>query len=150
MSIESEIRALQAQYEVLKVETIHEWAEEHTESAIHKSLEWDNDRAGYQYRLGQIRQLIAIHVRSPEGVRQIVSLTIDRVRPGGGFRDLDRVMSQPDLRSVLLRDALADLTRLQTKYAQLTELASVWEAVNEVRVNHSRSEADTGSAGAVA
>ena len=149
MSIESEIRALQAQYEILKVETIHEWAEANPKLALYRSLEWDDVKAGYQYRLGQIRQLIAIHVRSPEGVRQIVSLTIDRVKPGGGFRDLDRVLSQPSLRSVLLQDALADLTRLQNKYAQLTELASVWEAVNNVRTSQSQ-QADTESTGAVA
>jgi hypothetical protein len=72
---------------------------------LHAELEWDDTIAGHNWRLFQVRRLILIHVRTEEGVKQIVSRTIDRTK-GGGYRHLDAVMAAPDLRSVLLKDAL--------------------------------------------
>lgn len=132
MTIRQELIELQQQAGgLLQVETAVEWAAEHTGSALHKSLEWDNDKAGHEWRCHQIRRLIAIHVINDDGARQMVSLTIDR--GDGGYRNLDAVMAAPDLRSVLLNDALAELERVQRRYENITELSKVWEEADSVR-----------------
>ena len=71
-------------------------------------------------------------------MRQIVSLSIDRVNDGGGYRDLDTVMSSPPLREVLLSDALTELERARLKYEGLTELARVWSEVRRVKTKQAK------------
>jgi hypothetical protein len=135
MTIRSELIELQQQAGgLLQVEAAVEWASENKESALHKSLEWDDEAAGHEWRCHQIRRLIAIHVINDMGQRQLVSLTIDR--KDGGYRDLASVIAAPDLRSVLLGDVLAELERIQRKYEGITELAKVWEEKEAVREKH--------------
>lgn len=139
MSVQSELLALQASHPLLQVETVVGWAQAHPTSALHASFTWDNDVAGHQFRLWQARQLIAIHIINVEGVRQLVSLSIDRTnQQGGGYRDLNTVLAAPAMREMLLADALRELERVQMKYETLVELASVWVAVNNVKKKKSK------------
>jgi hypothetical protein len=133
MTIKSELLQLQKRDGVLKPERAVEWARSHPKSALHASLEWDDNAAANEYRLWQIRRLIAVHVVSDEGVRQLVSLTIDRTVDGGGYRNLQDVLKSPSMRDRLLEDALADLERIRLKYHGLVELARVWEEAHRVR-----------------
>ena len=41
-------------------------------------------------------------------------------------------MSRADTRAILLRNAIADLRAFKAKYAALTELAKVFEAIGEM------------------
>jgi hypothetical protein len=132
-TIRDELLGLQRGHTVLQVERVVDWAREHPESALHRSLEWNDRTAAHHYRCQQVRRLIAIHVVSDDGVRQLVSLKIDRVAPGGGYRDLSTVMRAPELRRMLLAEALEELDRLRLKYEGLRELAGVWEAADRVR-----------------
>src|SRR5678816_2885073 len=84
-----------------------EWARAHPSSALHAELEWDDAIAGEQYRIQQVRQLIQVFVEPVHHTRQYVSLSIDRVG-GGGYRHINSVMNTPDLRTVLLQDALRE------------------------------------------
>ena len=52
-------------------------------------------------------------------------LSIDR-KAGGGYRKMSDVLKAPDLREIMLADALAELERVQLKYARVEELARVW------------------------
>lgn len=108
------------------------WARGHPSSALYASLEWDDSVAGEQYRIQQVRQLIAVFIEPVHNVRQYVSLSVDRVE-GGGYRDINSVMNTPDLRTTLLQDALHELERARNKYAMLTELDRVWVAVEAVQ-----------------
>ena len=138
MTIRDELVTLQQRDGVLKPEVAVEWARSHPTSALHSALDWNDTTAAQQYRIWQIRQLIAVHVVNEKGVRQIVSLSIDRVNDGGGYRDLDTVMSSPPLREVLLSDALTDLERARLKYEGLTELARVWSEVRRVKTKQAK------------
>lgn len=145
MTIREELTTLQHKFGgVLRAEDGVEWARRNTMSALHAALEWDDGKAGHAYRIWQVRQLIAVHVINEKGQRQMVSLTIDRRE--GGYRDLNTVLDSAPMREVLLADALAELERVKLKYEQLVELASVWEAVADVRrkqVKKSPSSADS-------
>lgn len=145
MSIRDELLALKRDDGLILASAAEEWARTHPESALHKSLQWDDAIAGHEYRLMQVRRLISIHIVSEAGERQVVSLSIDRTKPAGGYRDLDDVLPQPDLRDVLLQDALAELERVQAKYSRLQELNEVWAAKDRVKQGRRRqSKAEPG------
>lgn len=137
MSIESELLEIKGDNELLIVEDVHTWATRHKKSLLAKELEWDDEKAGYQFRLWQIRRLIALHISfEDDGERRMVSLTIDRTKPGGGYRDLDEVLKSKSLHAILLNDALSDLDRLKKKYERLKDLEPVWKAVGGVLRRH--------------
>lgn len=133
MSIETELLALKNAGGLIVAEDVVAWAKDNPASALHSSLEWDDAKAGHQYRLWQVRKLIAVYVTTEEGVRNLVSLSIDRTREGGGYRPLDDVLSSKALHEIMLQDALKELDRVQAKYEQLKELKPVWRARDEVR-----------------
>lgn len=133
MSLKDELLNFKNDDGLIVVEEAESWARNNPDSDLHRSLEWDDAKAGHQHRLWQLRRLIAIHIVSEEGVRQVVSLSIDRKSQGGGYRELGDVLRKPSLRDVMLRDALAELERVQAKYNTLQELAEVWAAKDNVR-----------------
>lgn len=120
---------------VYKAEDILAWAEQNRDSAIAQRLQWDDAKAGHLYRLNQVRVLIRIYVVDLKGEPATVSLSVDRVLPGGGYRDLSEVKVTPDLRKVLLEDLLRELERMADRHFDIVELHPVWEAIRQVRRN---------------
>lgn len=133
MTIKSELMNIQHAHpeNVLHPNDVVEWAKDNPGSLVYKSLEWDDKRAAEGYRLAQVRRLIQIHVVTEEYQPMVVSLSIDR-KAGGGYRDMQDVGAKPDLRQIMLDDALAELERVKAKYSRLQELVSVWEATEQV------------------
>lgn len=121
---------------LIKAEEIVEWARTHKKSALHSKFEWDDTKAAHEYRLWQARELL-IEVVNEKGRRELVSLSIDRQNPGGGYRFLTNVMGDDYLKEIALQDALKELRRVQEKYQHLKELASVFRAVDRVVKKHS-------------
>jgi hypothetical protein len=132
MSVMDELLALKKDG-LLVAERVHEWAEAHPESDVYKALEWDDEAAAYQHRLWQIRRLIAVHVTYEGGERKFISLSIDRSKDGGGYRDLDDVIKDRSLYAIALADALRELEHMQKKYEHLKELRPVWSAVKKIK-----------------
>jgi len=135
MSIESELLALKNADGLLVIEDVYGWVEQHPRSALHGALEWNDEVAGREWRLNQIRRLIYVHIKFEDGGPRLLSLSVDRHRPGGGYRDLADLIRDRDktLWDIALADALAELERLQKKYARLQQLQPVWAAVAGVR-----------------
>jgi hypothetical protein len=133
-SISAELLKLKNKDGIINPAKAVEWARENTKSHLHANLEWDDTVAGERWRVSQVRQLIAVHIVDAEGGRRFVSLSIDRKHDGSnGYRSLEDVVGRPDLREIMLKDALADLERVQERYKKLTELQTVWEAAATVR-----------------
>lgn len=110
------------------------WARKNKKSVLHANLEWDDGIAAERWRITQVRQLIAVHIIDADGGRQFVSLSIDRKHDGSnGYRSMEDVVARPDLREIMLKDALSELERIQERYKKLTELQPVWERAEEVR-----------------
>ena len=108
-------------------------------SPLHSYFEWDDTEAAKAFRLKQARELIvAVHVtiQTDEArtitVPAFVSLASDRLRPGGGFRSIQTVLSDNSLRNELLATALAELSALHRRYRHLTELAAVFTEAEKV------------------
>lgn len=121
--IQEELCALKRQHKLLKATTVLKWAQAHPKSAIYRALEWDDAVGAEQWRLYQIGTLIQVHCRDLDGVRTLVSLSIDRVA-GGGFRSMQDVLSDKKLKEILLADALEDLRRLEDRYKLLKDLVA--------------------------
>ena len=110
----------------------------HPASPLHDRFNWDDTEAAHQWRLQQARQLIRVKVeylpyQEPRyEVRAFVSLMPDRQVPACGYRVMAEVLSEPARRQQLLGDALAELNRWRVKYFQLTELDSVFRAMERI------------------
>jgi hypothetical protein len=139
-TIEEELALVQGNKSILHPEQVVEWAKRNPESALYKQFEWDDAKAGADYRVWQARRLIALHIVTPEGERKTVSLTVDR-KKGGGYRQIEDVVRIPALRETMLQDALKELHRVKTKYQHLTELAGVFKQIDAVEKKYSHTEA---------
>lgn len=106
------------------------WAKKHPQSALYKAIPWDDKKAAHQHRLWVVRSLIQVNMTTLARKPMVISLSIDRVKPGGGYRDIQSVMRDRDLREVALEDALVQLDAIRKKYDWLQELARVWEELD--------------------
>jgi hypothetical protein len=106
-------------------------------TALHDCFEWNNHKAGDEYRLWQARELITVFVtvvgKDEQPVQAFVSLRTDRAKTDGGYRSIVDVMTDKEMRQQLLADALDDAERWQAKYASLTELVPVFQALARLR-----------------
>lgn len=121
---------------VLTAEDVLTQAEDPT-SALHDYFTWNEADAAHKWRLIEARQLITsirIIQEGAEGkTRSLVSLNVDRYNhQGGGYRSLNDVMADPNLRQHLLETALAELNSIERKYRQIQELDSVWSGIHDV------------------
>ena len=108
-------------------------------TALHLEFEWDDAKASAEYRLWQARNVIRVAVTvlpSPhadqEPVRAYVSVVSDRVQPGGGYRAIADVMSNDEMRTELVNEALGEVKRWRRKYERLRELVPIFLAIDKV------------------
>jgi hypothetical protein len=132
--VQKELEALRLAdpQKMLHAEKVLEWAAAHPKSALFASLEWDDRKAGNEYRLYQVRRLIKITILYDDDKPAMFSLSIDRP-DGGGYRHLGDVLSSRQLSDVLLQDALSELDRIRQRYERVEALTSVWRAVGKVK-----------------
>jgi len=107
-------------------------------SPLHDELEWDNNKAGHEYRLNQIRTLIrevTVEYAPYNGkmFRVYASLREDRVRQDGGYRVIAEILSSDRLRVQLLDEALREMNYFRNKYRELNELAAVFAAMAQAQ-----------------
>lgn len=135
--IKNELLAIQqaSKDKMLHAANVVNWAKRNRRSALHRQFEWNNSKAAEAYRLWQARRLIQINIVLEDGSPVLVSLSFDRGK-GGGYRDVGDVVSSRDLSEIMLNDALAELQRVQARFARVRELTSVWQAVKRVKSKH--------------
>lgn len=105
------------------------------ETALHSLFEWDDAKAGPKYREMQAQQYIrAVAVVVPDGsdeprrVRAYVSLRRDREE--GGYRSVQAVLADPELRKEMVADAMRDYQAFRTKWKHVQELAQFFDAAD--------------------
>jgi hypothetical protein len=98
----------------------------------HAMFEWDDESAADEWRVEQARRIIR-SIRVVRGKGQRPRQAYVHVKSEGaeheGYMDADRAMAAPDLRALVLQEAVDALHALQERYDHLEELAAVWEAV---------------------
>lgn len=121
----------------LKAEEAVIWASNHPDSKLYNKLEWDDNKAGHEYRIWQMRKIIEVTViiipQTNEPVQAYVSLYSDRNQAGGGYRPITEVLSQDDLRKQLLRQALKEFTTWEQRYSNLQELDKIFKAAKRIK-----------------
>lgn len=110
-------------------------------TALHSRFEWDDAKAGYEYRLEQARAIIRVFVtvtpNKHAGRVQTVevpvytSLTTSRGKEGG-YKLTEVVLQDPDDRRQLILDTIARLEGIH-ELKLLDELRDVLKAVEAVR-----------------
>ena len=118
---------------LLPARAVVKWARSHPKSELHKRFEWSDSEAADKWRLQQARVLIAsvtIEPRPNQVVRAYVNLKSDRVGDQPAYRRTVNVMSDAEQRAELLQMAKDELGRVRRTFATLTELASVWHAID--------------------
>ena len=106
-------------------------------TALYKKFEWNDEKAGDEFRLWQAREIIMLHITVVEGiskpVRTYISLMQDRTKESGGYRHISHILGNKRLRESMLNEAFAELDRVLVRYNLLTELVPVFEALELVR-----------------
>jgi hypothetical protein len=117
-------------------------------SPLHRLFTWDDSQAAERYRLLQagalIRRIKITVLRSDpvtnsirvENVRAIESPATERDRKGeaskgGSYIRTAKIAKDPELRASMVATALVELTAIRKRYARLSELSGVWEAIDQ-------------------
>jgi hypothetical protein len=134
IEIRAELEALKDDDEMVHAARTVTWAKSHPRSKLHGKFEWDDKKAGHEYRVWQARQLIVLHIRHETGEPRMISLSFDRTH-GGGYREINDVMSSKTLAQIAEDDALRELLRVRSKYAHIKRMRPVWTEVDRVKAS---------------
>lgn len=100
-------------------------------AVLHNLFDWDDASAAEKYRLTQARFIIRNIVQEEETAEGPVVVR--------GYHSTERsylpttvIMSDADMREMLLDRALKELEEFQAKYRHLAALAGVFEAIEQV------------------
>lgn len=99
---------------------------------LHSEFEWDNEIASEKWRTHQARMIInhltiSVGESSTETIRAFFRTEEKK------YESLNVIMTCTDKKQSLLDRALAELETFRKKYAQLEELASVFDAIDQVK-----------------
>jgi hypothetical protein len=111
---------------------------------LHDEFTWDNTQAGKLWRLEEARRLIRsvyVTIESPKhaavSVRAYASLPSDR-EASGGYRAIQDVLADKELRRELLAAALSELEAFKRRYSNLAQLAPVFSAIDTIKTKASK------------
>jgi len=105
-------------------------------SPLYPAFEWDDQKAAHNFRVGQAGYIIrSVEVeveqsQRSEPIRAFVSVVRDEDR---SYTSVSHALADPALRQQVLQSALRDLVAWRDRYAELTELAQVFAAIDEAQ-----------------
>lgn len=110
-------------------------------SPLHKLLEWDDTKAAEAWRIQQAGTIICClsiereDTPEPITVRAYMNVADNADNPTrrtGSFINTQDAFSDKDKRDLILRVAIRELKELRQKYATLTELADIFETIDQL------------------
>lgn len=104
------------------------------DAPLHSEFEWNDSIAAEKFREGQARCIIRhlvvrLDAKPDEPVRGFFQITQQEPR----YTNVNAILTQRDLRTELIQQALEEMAAFQRKYGTLTELAMIFEATAKVR-----------------
>lgn len=111
---------------------------------LHDRFQWDDSKAGHEYRLWQARHLIGsvelkivrLDPKTKKNVeyatKQFVSLPSNRKRGVSGYSSISEVMNDADKLAELEELAIMELKNVKDRYSEVQKLKSVWSAIEKV------------------
>ena len=102
------------------------------DAPLHKEFDWDDAVAGEKWRVHQARQIInSLIVIAPETNTEVRKFyNIQMSKDDRKYESIEAVMQRVEKRDILLRSAMRELSALRKKYAALSELAKVFDAID--------------------
>jgi hypothetical protein len=88
------------------------------------------------HRRQRLATIQVFDVRTESARPAFISLASDRLKPEGGYRWMQDVLSSKEGRQEAIETALADLKALKFRYEHIRELASVWTEVARIEKKH--------------
>lgn len=108
------------------------------DAPLHNSFEWDDAVAAESYReeqAGYIIRSLTVEVEEVKEEPVRAFFTLDNKYEGHGtFESIRTIMVQTEKRNSLLDIALRELKAFERKYRMLSELSSVFEAIDKLEV----------------
>jgi len=106
-------------------------------SVLHQYFDWDDSTASAKYRIEQAKYLIRCvqvvvvteTMDEPRAFRAFVSIERDNSH---SYMDTQTVLSDSELRAQMLESALKELASFKQKYKDLTELESLFDAMDNI------------------
>lgn len=105
----------------------------------HNLFEWNDEIAAERYRLQQatiVINAIEIEIENTSETKQsqVAFVNIVKKAPhrSGSFVPINIALSDQDMRSVVLANAMNELESFRRKYQNLNELASVFKAIDDI------------------
>lgn len=145
-----ELQLVEKEFGQLSPANVVEWARNNPKSQIHKSIEWDDSKAGDLYRLEQARGIIRVSVRIIEVKHDPVKIGVKMVegkptacpvrshfpleRSDNGntvYHPIEDIMADENKRKMLLATAMGELAGFKKKYMILSELSQVFQAIDK-------------------
>lgn len=126
---------LEEQHKSLTPEIVLEDARP-SDAVLHSCFEWNDQSAAEKYRLNQARYLICNLVvvqqtsDTPKSVRAFVSIA--PLPQKGEYVSVARAIVDPRYREQILQNAISELRAFKKKYADLKELADVFDAIDKL------------------
>ena len=102
------------------------------DAPLHKEFDWDDAVAGEKWRVHQARMIInSLVVIAPETNTEVRKFyNIQMSKDDRKYESIEAVMQKVEKRDILLRSAMRELSALRKKYAALSELAKVFDAID--------------------
>ena len=104
------------------------------DAPLHDAFEWNDAVAAESYREEQARHIINCIIKVEEDLAPVRAFfNIERTSPE--YKHIDVILTTEDDTTKLLRTALRELRAFQKKYAQLSQLAPVFKAIDQFAAN---------------
>nr|DAP73932.1 MAG TPA: hypothetical protein [Caudoviricetes sp.] len=101
-------------------------------SELHKCFEWDDSIAAEKYRLRQAREIIVNLVYAPKKKEEQPVRCFQITTEKSVYKPTKQFLVQEDEYQKLLARANAELESFKRRYATLSELESVFEAIEHL------------------
>jgi hypothetical protein len=132
-ALHAELQHIEKKYGYVRPETVLEEARRNPRSKFRKYLEWDDTKAGDQFRLVQVRRLIIV-------IREVVTIGEKQIeitawqsvtRQTPEFRGRVRVMarrafSNPDWAEEIIAREMKEMRRVRSRLTAYTELRGIF------------------------
>ena len=104
------------------------------DAPLHGAFEWDDSVAAEAYREGQARHIInclqIVEAEKKEPVRAFFNI----VQAQREYHHIETILKDEQSTSALLQTALKELDAFRKKYRQLSELAPVFDALDQIKI----------------
>ena len=107
------------------------------DAPLHGEFEWNDELAAEEYRRVQARLMISnlsvvIEEHKQEPVRAFFSLQSGFRKNSGTYESTITIMGDKEKRAKLLESAKKEMLAFKAKYKMLTELAGVFELIDDI------------------